>query len=60
MKQFGKIFKFEFFGYLKNKIFVGITVFFLSASLQLAGYPTVTLWKVTLSTVSKSSPAVGS
>ena len=31
MKQFGKIFKFEFFGYLKNKIFVGITVFFVIA-----------------------------
>ena len=31
MKQFGKIFKFEFMGYLRNKIFVGITVFFMIA-----------------------------
>ncbi len=31
MKQFGKIFKFEFNGYLKNKVFVGITVFFVIA-----------------------------
>ncbi|MBR2325612.1 MAG: ABC transporter permease [Clostridia bacterium] len=31
MKQFGKIFKFEFLGYLRNKIFVGITVFFVIA-----------------------------
>ncbi len=27
MKQFGKILKFEFMGYLKNKMFVGITLF---------------------------------
>ena len=27
MKQFGKIFKFELKYYLKNKIFVGITLF---------------------------------
>lgn len=27
MKQFGKILKFELLGYLKNKVFVGITVF---------------------------------
>lgn len=31
MKQFGKILKFELFGYLKNKIFVGITVFLVAA-----------------------------
>ncbi len=31
MKQFWKIFKFEFLGYLRNKIFVGITVFFVIA-----------------------------
>lgn len=29
MKQFGKILKFELIGYLKNKIFVGITLFFM-------------------------------
>ena len=31
MKQFGKILKFELYGYLKNKIFVGITVFLVIA-----------------------------
>ena len=29
MKQFGKILKFELKGYLKNKIFIGITIFLL-------------------------------
>lgn len=31
MKQFGKIFKFEFMYYLKNKVFVGITLFLVLA-----------------------------
>lgn len=31
MNQFGKILKFELFGYLKNKVFVGITVFLVIA-----------------------------
>ena len=31
MKQFGKILKFELMGYLRNKIFVGITVFLVAA-----------------------------
>lgn len=31
MKQFGKILKFELRGYLKNKIFVGITIFLMVA-----------------------------
>lgn len=31
MKQFGKIFKFEFMGYIRNKVFVGITAFFVVA-----------------------------
>ncbi len=31
MKQFGKILKFELVGYLKNKLFVGITLFFVIA-----------------------------
>ena len=31
MKQFGKILKFELEGYLKNKVFVGITVFLVIA-----------------------------
>ena len=29
MKQFQKIFKFEFGGYLRNKIFVGVTLFLM-------------------------------
>ncbi len=32
MKQFGKILRFELKGYLKNKVFVGITVFLVVAS----------------------------
>lgn len=31
MKQFGKILKFELMGYLRNKVFVGITVFLVVA-----------------------------
>jgi len=31
MKQFGKILKFELKGYLRNKVFVGITVFLMTA-----------------------------
>ena len=31
MKQFGKILKFELLGYLKNKLFVGITIFLVLA-----------------------------
>ena len=31
MKQFSKILKFELYGYLKNKVFVGITVFLVAA-----------------------------
>lgn len=31
MKQFLKILKFEFFGYVKNKVFVGITLFLMAA-----------------------------
>ena len=31
MKQFGKILKFELKGYLKNKIFVGVTIFLVAA-----------------------------
>ena len=31
MKQFGKILKFELKGYLRNKVFVGITVFLVAA-----------------------------
>ena len=31
MKQFGKILKFELKGYLRNKIFVGITIFLVAA-----------------------------
>ena len=31
MKQFGKILKFELKGYLRNKVFVGITIFLIVA-----------------------------
>ncbi len=31
MKQFGKIFKFELMGFFINKVFVGVTVFFVAA-----------------------------
>ena len=31
MKQFGKILKFELKGYMRNKIFVGITIFLVVA-----------------------------
>ena len=31
MKQFGKILKFELLGYVKNKMFVGITIFLVVA-----------------------------
>ena len=31
MKQFGKILKFELKGYMRNKVFVGITVFLIVA-----------------------------
>jgi len=31
VKQFSKILKFEFMGYLKNKVFVGITIFLVAA-----------------------------
>ena len=31
MKQFGKILKFELKGYLRNKMFVGITIFLVVA-----------------------------
>ena len=31
MRQFGKILKFELLGYLKNKVFVGITIFLMVA-----------------------------
>ena len=31
MKQFGKILKFELKGYLRNKVYVGITIFLVVA-----------------------------
>lgn len=31
MKQFGKILKFELMGYLRNKVFVGVTIFLVVA-----------------------------
>lgn len=41
MKQFSTILKFELVGYLKNKLFVGITVFFVIASLLGMSIPKV-------------------
>ena len=41
MKQFLKIFSFEFKSYLKNKTFVGITLFFVIASAVLMFAPSV-------------------
>ena len=41
MKQFGKILKFELKGYMRNKIFVGITVFLAVAIVIVAFIPNV-------------------
>lgn len=42
MKQFGKILKFELKGYLKNKIFVGITIFLVAAIAVAMFIPNIT------------------
>ena len=39
MKQFGKILKFEFLNYLKNKMFVGITLFLVFAVTAVMFFP---------------------
>ncbi len=41
MKQFGKILKFELIGYLKNKIFVGVTVFIVAVIAIVMFFPRV-------------------
>ena len=41
MKQFGKIFKFELKYYLKNKIFVGVTVFLVLAIAVVMCFPRI-------------------
>ena len=41
MKQFGKIFKFELKYYLKNKIFVGVTVFLVLAIAAVMCFPRI-------------------
>ncbi len=41
MKQFGKILKFELLGYLKNKVFIGITVFLVAAIAIVAFIPNI-------------------
>ncbi len=41
MKQFGKILKFELMGYLKNKVFIGITVFLVAAIAIVAFIPNI-------------------
>ncbi len=42
MKQFGKILKFELSGYLKNKIFVGVTVFLVLLIAVVMFFPRIT------------------
>ncbi len=42
MKQFGKILKFELLGYLKNKMFVGITIFLVAAIALVMFIPNIT------------------
>ncbi len=41
MKQFGTIFKFELKSYLKNKIFVGVTVFLVAAIAVVMFFPNI-------------------
>lgn len=41
MKQFGKVFKFEFGGYIKNKAFVGITLFLVAAIILVMFLPNI-------------------
>lgn len=41
MKQFGKIFKFELKYYLKNKIFIGVTIFLVLAIAVLMCFPRI-------------------
>ena len=41
MKKFGKILKFELLGYLKNKIFVGITIFLVVAIAVATSIPSI-------------------
>ena len=42
MKQFGKILKFELKNYAKNKVFVGITIFFVVAIAVVMFFPRIT------------------
>jgi len=39
MKQFGKILKFELKGYLKNKVFLGVTIFMIAAIIGVLFFP---------------------
>ncbi len=41
MKQFGKILKFELLGYLRNKVFIGITIFLVAAIAIVAFIPNI-------------------
>ncbi len=41
MKQFGKILKFELKGYLKNKIFIGVTIFLIIAIAVVSFLPNI-------------------
>lgn len=41
MRQFGKILRFEISGYLKNKIFVGITIFLMAVIVGVMFFPNI-------------------
>ena len=41
MKQFGKILKFELKGYLKNKFFLGVTIFLVAAIISVLFFPRI-------------------
>ena len=41
MKQFGKILKFELKGYLKNKVFLGVTIFLVAAIICVLFFPRI-------------------
>ena len=57
MKQFGKILKFELIGYLKNKIFVGITLFFMIAIILGMNIPKL-LAMIEIDDTSETDPGV--
>ncbi len=59
MKQFGKILKFELKGYLRNKVFVGITVFLVAAIAVAMFIPNIiSLFKSDDGTADATDPSV--